>query len=345
VLVPPSALQLPPSCRPPPPAAFFLVEQLLRRDPSAAGMELALKLLRGTVSLLTTAGQQLPNQQQHKGQQAQQEPSRVADRQAASAELCQLAYSSLANSVVQACVQAPQLATGCVEELLQLATQLARTAEKEDCSTGSSSNGRSGGRWNLAGCLAAAVAAGAYSVHLQACHSGAAGMAESSSADKGHTTHTGPCSVSCGSGGGGSSCGSASAVETGMGSLACSVCLSATGVLVGLRCLERGAAVPAAGSWAAALAVAAQRHGTTMQKHLQQQLLALAWRHPVPGMCGNVLCGRLEGTAAVGAVWGPRGTLCGGCRAAWYCCKECQEVAWAAHREVCKTSQSSLVVS
>jgi hypothetical protein len=66
--------------------------------------------------------------------------------------------------------------------------------------------------------------------------------------------------------------------------------------------------------------------------------LALAWRHPVPGVCGNVLCGRLEGASAVGAVRGRVGSLCGGCRAAWYCCKACQRAAWEAHRDVCGRS-------
>jgi hypothetical protein len=67
-----------------------------------------------------------------------------------------------------------------------------------------------------------------------------------------------------------------------------------------------------------------------------QQLSALAWRHPVPGVCGNVLCKQQPGPGKVGVVWGPRRTLCGGCRAAWYCCEGCQRAAWEAHREVCR---------
>jgi hypothetical protein len=44
-----------------------------------------------------------------------------------------------------------------------------------------------------------------------------------------------------------------------------------------------------------------------VQRHVHAraaQLLALAWRHPVPGVCGNALFGRLEGPSAVGAVRG-----------------------------------------
>jgi hypothetical protein len=50
-LVAHNTLQLPPGCIPPP-AAFFLVEQLLRGGPSMATLNLAVKLLRGCVSIL-----------------------------------------------------------------------------------------------------------------------------------------------------------------------------------------------------------------------------------------------------------------------------------------------------
>jgi hypothetical protein len=125
----------------------------------------------------------------------------------------------------------------------------------------------------------------------------------------------------------------------------CGVCTSVTQLFITLRCLERGWVMPTPSGPAssAVLTQAAQQSGTTLQQYLQHQLLALAWRHPVPGVCGNVLCGRLQGPSAVGAVWGLVGpppykgarTLCGGCRAAWYCCEECQEEAWEGHRAVC----------
>jgi hypothetical protein len=118
------------------------------------------------------------------------------------------------------------------------------------------------------------------------------------------------------------------------------VCTSATQLLITLRCLERGVvlAAPPGHAACASVAEAACRRSTTLQQYLRQQLLALAWRHPLPHVCGNVLCGRLEAPSAVGAVRGPGGTLCGGCRAAWYCCEGCQRAAWEGHRQGCRSS-------
>jgi hypothetical protein len=124
----------------------------------------------------------------------------------------------------------------------------------------------------------------------------------------------------------------------------CTMCRAASVVLFWMRCMEGGlvlASTPPHPLMLAAHAEAAQRRGTTLQQHLQQQLLALAWRHPVPGVCGNVLCGQLQGPSAVGGVRNRMGTLCGGCRAAWYCCEECQRAAWEAHREMCGAAGST----
>jgi hypothetical protein len=117
----------------------------------------------------------------------------------------------------------------------------------------------------------------------------------------------------------------------------CAVCGCASKVVVALWCLDQGRSVPVLSTPACMAAVlqAAQQRGTTLHKHLQQQLQALAWRHPVPGVCGSVLCGRLEGPAAVGPLRGCQGVKCGGCGAAWYCSEGCQRAAWAAHRQVC----------
>jgi hypothetical protein len=113
----------------------------------------------------------------------------------------------------------------------------------------------------------------------------------------------------------------------------CIVCGEATKWLIALRCMETASPPPTtpAAEWAAPFAKAATRRGTT----LQQQLQALAWQHPVPGVCGNVLCERREGPSAAGEVRGLVGTLCGRCRAAWYCCEACQQEVWAGHGDAC----------
>jgi hypothetical protein len=53
-------------------------------------------------------------------------------------------------------------------------------------------------------------------------------------------------------------------------------------------------------------------------------------------VCGNVLCRKAEGPAAAGVLRNRAGTMCGGCKAAWYCCEACQRAAWDAHSKVCK---------
>jgi hypothetical protein len=52
-----------------------------------------------------------------------------------------------------------------------------------------------------------------------------------------------------------------------------------------------------------------------------------------------VSCNRREGPAAAGGVRCRLGTVSGGCFAAWYCCKGCQHVAWAARSKVRKGSK------
>jgi hypothetical protein len=271
---------------------------------------------------------------------------------------------------VQACFEEQVLQTWCSDAVLQLATQLAQAAQSQAASVASnrSSGGSSGGgdsssvtssssssgRWSLAASLAVATAAGGYTNHLAAAHANsdtseaetvAAASSSTGAADKPHTSPTDTCQsqTSCTSGGDGGGCGSAAAQATVADAAdfeCCSVCLHVMRLFIALRCLEHGTPVPAASS-AAALAAAARRHCTNPHDHLELQLWELAWRHPVPGVCGNVLCGTLEGPSAVGVVRGPKGTLCGGCRAAWYCCEECQDEAWEAHRVVCGQGHSA----
>jgi hypothetical protein len=208
----------------------------------------------------------------------------------------------------------------------------------------SSSSGRSRVRHlDLAASLAAAAAASAYTAHL-----GTAAMQEGlmqgAASEVCETVNA--LGASSSSAGEAADSSAAAAARTGSATVGCQgvgscpsncrVCCQAARVFITLRCLERGAALPtgSAGSYGENVFPARQQ-GLTLQQYLQQQLLALAWRHPVPYVCGNVLCGRLEGVSAVGEVRGLVGTLCGGCRAAWYCCKGCQRVAWEAHRAAC----------
>jgi hypothetical protein len=341
VLVPDSALQLPPGCIPPP-AAFFLVEQLLRASPTAATVTLAVQLLRGSVALVKAPGQQQQQQQQQRDVRSNPDGD-----MGSSTELQRLAYCSLASSVVQACLRDKQLGEGYAGEVLGLASTLLQAAA-DDSAAAKNSRMKSGADsavrgWGLAARLAAATAAGAYAAHMESAGQQAAsggGVApkpgnSSSQGLAGTTASTTTTSSSTSAAGPAAGCrvhGSPCLTD-------CSMCCSATHLLTTLLCLERGRVPPSPAPGPAvfaALAEAAQQRSTTLQELLQQLLLALAWRNPVPGVCGNVLCERLEGAAAVCGVGSCVGTLCGGCRAAWYCCKECQRAAWEAHRKVCR---------
>jgi hypothetical protein len=304
-------------------------------------MHLAMSLLRGSVPLVAARKQQ--QQQQKLATQDKQKMSnrQVESRETAMAELQRLAFCSLASSVVQAMTVKPALGAEYAGQVLGLAAGLVMGAEKEAAidsggSSGSSSSGSSsstGSRWSVAASLAAALANGSYNAHLGQVKIDAAGHANPSA-----TTTSSSSSSNSGGAAGGAGCPgcSAAAGAAGDGLQGCIMCLLAGWVFISLRCMELGTAV-SAGSWACSLGVAAQWCGSTLQQHLQERLLALAWRHPVPGVCGNVLCQHIEpwinrlGASGVGAVRGRRGTLCGGCKAAWCCCEGCQKAAWETH--------------
>jgi hypothetical protein len=272
-------------------------------------------------------------------------------RQVAAAELQALAYCSLARSVVQACVAKPRLAAGFAAQLMALAAELAQPAVWRVPAIASSSSGNAGMECGLATGLAASMAARAYTAHVEsdAAGSGVAvgGASQQPTTSSMHSSHVAACGPVASS--------SRATSHTTGGSLAvggctypgganCSVCASAAWLFItlcGLQCGIVGGGPPLsedAGVSTEMLRVAAQGAGTSLQQYLQQNLQVLAWRNPVPYVCSNVLCGQLEGPSAVGEVRGPRGTLCGGCRAAWYCCEGCQRAAWEAHMEVCRAS-------
>ncbi len=53
--------------------------------------------------------------------------------------------------------------------------------------------------------------------------------------------------------------------------------------------------------------------------------------------CCNARCTRLEGDSEAGEGQGQGLLVCGRCRGAWYCCRECQAADWAAgHKRACK---------
>jgi hypothetical protein len=227
-------------------------------------------------------------------------------------------------------------------------------------SSSSSSVGRT--QWGLAASLAAAMAAGAYSTHhhlqLQAPtavddsqqlhdRSPTGKHPQVGDASKQPDAAAGSSTTTSSSSSGSSTAGPSHDKPIGISICAdrCPICRVAARVFVSLRCLE-GDALPVASQDPGApssmqssqAAGAAEQQGTTLQQVLSDQLVALARRHPVPWVCGNVLCGGSEGQAAVGAVWGCVGSVCGRCRAAWYCCEGCQRKAWPAHRAVCRAS-------
>jgi hypothetical protein len=334
--MPRTVLQLPQGCIPPP-AAFFLVERLVREAPSAANTALALQLLHGSVGALCAA------EQEHQQQQSQ---DNHVDRPETDHALQRLSFCSLVSSVVQALMREPPLGVisggvvwGMVGELVSAAC--AYSAGLLLTSSGSSSGGNGGrGKWGLAASLMAAVSAVAYATHLHhvgvsmptcAGATGAGSRSSSRGTSAGGASNSSPVadSVTDRSAGrtGGERC-----------SADCTICAGAAVLWSGMACLERSASWQTVSATAALtlLEQRAQQRGTTLQQHLQQRLLALAWRHPVPCVCGNVLCRGREGSSAVGMVFNRVGTLCGGCRAVWYCCEECQDQACPGrHTERC----------
>jgi hypothetical protein len=257
-------------------------------------------------------------------------------------------------------------------------TAVTTSSGSSGCGGGSSSSG--GGsdgrtRWGLPASLAAAVTAGAYTIHHKQLHGadaahqgqqlhGRGGEARDSSAPPpaagfklawsgGGSVTTTSSSNSSGnsskttavSAGGDAAPRGTSDAATGCPE-GCSTCRTAARLYFTFRCLERGTVSTVGQDTAAAEAVqleqlesAAQQQGITIQEHLQQRLLLLAWRHPVPYVCGNALCEGTPWTRAVWAVRGGVGTLCGGCGRAWYCCEGCQRQAWPGHWVVCKRKQ------
>jgi hypothetical protein len=251
--------------------------------------------------------------------------------------------------VVQACADHPRLGEAYAVRVLGLATMLTLVAQE-----GAAAHRRSnGGTWDVVASLATALAAGSYTAHVVARASdaesagGAALGADSSSVrpeSLGISTSTAittGSSSSSNSAAGAASCTQADGDPAGAPPCPadCPLCCVASNLVPSLQSHNKAGCRPPSMQMMAADRAhvqAAQDRGITLQQYLQQELLALAWQHPVLYVCCNVLCGRLEGPSALGAVRGLRGTLCRRCRAAWYCCEACQRAAWEEHQVVCK---------
>ena len=57
---------------------------------------------------------------------------------------------------------------------------------------------------------------------------------------------------------------------------------------------------------------------------------------PTAFACNNGMCRNLEGLGELVLVQDRAKVVCGGCRVAWYCCRECQEKGMPGHRAVCR---------
>jgi hypothetical protein len=294
--------------------------------------------------------QRQQQRQQRRQQQAPDSPSQLEGggpdaAKGLVAELQRVSYCSLASSLVQVVANNEQVGACCAELLLSMAADLAQAACKESSAVASAGNGSGAagsssgvannssssaarnsssssssrhGRWSLAASLAAAAAVGGYTAHKKRCEQQVGAELEGDDSNRRaitsgtHTANT--CSIADAAGHGDGHTGGTPCLKE------CSMCCSASQLLITLRSLEQGAAVPTLLEHAgvAALVGVAQQRSANPQQYLQQQLLALALRHSAPGVCGNVVCERLEGPAAVCGVRGERRSLCGGCGAAWY---------------------------
>jgi hypothetical protein len=65
-----------------------------------------------------------------------------------------------------------------------------------------------------------------------------------------------------------------------------------------------------------------------------QAALSGLFTFAVPCLCNNPCCSNLAGLTELGLVSG-RSCVCGGCRVARYCGRECQRAVWKQHKPVC----------
>lgn len=159
-------------------------------------------------------------------------------------------------------------------------------------------SGNKGRPWGLAASLAAATALGAHTAHVMPAlpmfrpasmsgtqpqaHSPGGGVNVASSIKDTNSSSTNSSTAAAA---GGSSHGRGPA-ECSCSFANCNMCSNCALIFTELRCLELGWAPPPSSGQVglAVLADAAQQKGATPQQYLQEQLLALALRHPVPGV-------------------------------------------------------------
>uniref|UniRef100_A0A383W246 phytol kinase n=1 Tax=Tetradesmus obliquus TaxID=3088 RepID=A0A383W246_TETOB len=97
------------------------------------------------------------------------------------------------------------------------------------------------------------------------------------------------------------------------------------------------------GSWES-LTGNLQRAGQLLGPQLLQQAQELAEgvcaALPLHHCCNNPRCLNLGGLSEAALVAGA-GSRCSGCRASYYCSRECQLAAWRLHKPVCKRLQAA----
>jgi hypothetical protein len=93
-------------------------------------------------------------------------------------------------------------------------------------------------------------------------------------------------------------------------------------------------------SWAEALQQAGQMLGPQLLQQAQEFAEAVCAALPLRHCCNNPGCLNLGGLSEAGLVAGA-GSRCSGCKACYYCSRDCQLAAWRQHKPVCKRLQAA----
>jgi hypothetical protein len=91
---------------------------------------------------------------------------------------------------------------------------------------------------------------------------------------------------------------------------------------------------------AAALQLAGQMLGPQLLQQAQEFAEGVCAALPLRHCCNNPGCLNLGGLSEAGLVAGA-GSRCSGCKAWYYCSRECQVAAWRLHKPVCKRLQAA----
>uniref|UniRef100_A0A383WFL9 MYND-type domain-containing protein n=1 Tax=Tetradesmus obliquus TaxID=3088 RepID=A0A383WFL9_TETOB len=89
---------------------------------------------------------------------------------------------------------------------------------------------------------------------------------------------------------------------------------------------------------------AGQRMGPQLLQQAQQLAEGVCAALPLRHCCNNPHCLNLGGLSEAALAAGA-GSRCSGCRASYYCSRECQLAAWRLHKPVCKRLQAAAAAS